>query len=232
MVLDKEKKRLPPYVSYRTFRNFLDGLQVGGMPARIDRSYWGDRLSGTTGTQLISALRFLNLVDGSGIPTNRLRMLIAARGPQRNELLRQMTFEAFAPLMKAGLDPQNATYSQLEEIFHNNFDLGGDVSRKCIKFFIMLAGDAGVHLSPFITKRLKSPRTGTNAKNSKKVSARTNRNEVVPNGADEVPAQNLPWEQLVLSKFPTFDPAWPDELKLRWFEAFGQLLKQGSTSEK
>jgi hypothetical protein len=183
MVIDREKKRLPPYVSYRTFRNFLDGLQVGGTPSRIDRSYWGDRLSGTTGTQLISALRFLNLVDTNGVPTNRLKMLVATRGPQRNELLKQMTFEAFSPLMKTGLDPQNATYSQLEEIFHNNFDLSGDVSRKCIKFFIMLAGDAGVHLSPFITKRLKSPRSGTNTKKSKKITARTNRNEAVP---DEV----------------------------------------------
>ena len=232
MVLDKEKKRLPPYVSYRTFRNFLDGLQMGGMPARIDRSYWGDRLSGTTGTQLISALRFLNLVDASGLPTNRLKMLVAARGPQRNELLRQVTFEAFAPLMKAGLDPQNATYSQLEEIFHDNFDLSGDVSRKCIKFFIMLAGDAGVHLSSFITRRLKSPRTGTNAKNTKKVPARTKRNEVVPNGLEEVPNQVLSWEQLVLSKFPAFDPAWSDELKLKWFESYEELLKRGSHNEK
>ncbi len=229
MVLDKEKRRLPPYVSYRTFRNFLDGLQVGGMPARIDRSYWGDRLSGTTGTQLISALRFLNLVDASGLPTNRLKMLVAARGPQRNELLRQVTFEAFAPLMKAGLDPQNATYSQLEEIFHDNFNLSGDVSRKCIKFFIMLAGDAGVHLSPFITKRLKSPRTGTNAK---KAPARTKQNEVVPNGLEEVPNQVLSWEQLVLSKFPTFDPAWSDELKLKWFESYEELLKRGSHNGK
>ena len=229
MVLDKEKKRLPPYVSYRTFRNFLDGLQVGGMPARIDRSYWGDRLSGTTGTQLISALRFLNLVDASGLPTNRLKMLVAARGPQRNELLRQVTFEAFAPLMKAGLDPQNATYSQLEEIFHDNFNLSGDVSRKCIKFFIMLAGDAGVHLSSFITKRLKSPRTGTNAK---KAPARTKQNEVVPNGLEEVLNPVLSWEQLVLSKFPTFDPAWSDELKLKWFESYEELLKRGSHNGK
>lgn len=232
MVLDKEKKRLPPYVSYRTFRNFLDGLQVGGMPARIDRSYWGDRFSGTTGTQLISALRFLNMVDASGLPTNRLKMLVAARGPQRNELLRQVTFEAFAPLMKAGLDPQNATYSQLEEIFHDNFNLSGDVSRKCIKFFIMLAGDAGVHLSSFITKRLKSPRTGTNAKNTKKTPARTKQNEVVPNGLEEVPNQVLSWEQLVLSKFPTFDPAWSDELKLKWFESYEELLKRGSHNGK
>lgn len=232
MVLDKEKKRLPPYVSYRTFRNFLDGLQVGGMPARIDRSYWGDRFSGTTGTQLISALRFLNMVDASGLPTNRLKMLVAARGPQRNELLRQVTFEAFAPLMKAGLDPQNATYSQLEEIFHDNFNLSGDVSRKCIKFFIMLAGDAGVHLSSFITKRLKSPRTGTNAKNTRKAPARTKQNEVVPNGLEEVPNQVLSWEQLVLSKFPTFDPAWSDELKLKWFESYEELLKRGSHNGK
>ncbi len=100
MVLDKEKKRLPPYVSYRTFRNFLDGLQVGGMPARIDRSYWGDRLSGTTGTQLISALRFLNLVDASGLPTNRLKMLVAARGPQRNEKRPSATSEGVQDRLK------------------------------------------------------------------------------------------------------------------------------------
>jgi len=40
MVAEKGKKSLPPYVSYRTFRNFIDGLQTG-MPSRIDRSYWG-----------------------------------------------------------------------------------------------------------------------------------------------------------------------------------------------
>jgi len=232
MVLDKEKKRLPPYVSYRTFHNFLDSLQLSGIPARIDRSYWGDRLSGTTGTQLTSALRFLNLADANGVPTNRLRMLVAARGPQKTELLRQMTYEAFAPLMKAGLDPQNATYSQLEEIFHNNFDLSGDVSRKCIKFFIMLAGDAGINLSPFITKRLKSPRTGITTRSAKKTLLRTSRNAIVPKSSEEIPDQLLSWEQLVLSKFPTFDPAWSDEIKLKWFEAFGALLKQGLPVEK
>lgn len=91
----------------------------------------------------------------------------------------------------------------------------------------MLAGDAGVNLSPFITKRLKSPRTGTGAKNAKKTLSRTSRNDVVPNGLAGVPEQVLSWEQMVLSKFPTFDPAWSDELKLKWFEAFGELLKQG-----
>jgi len=57
-VNDTTRKRLPPYISYRTFRNFVDSLQVGGIPARVDRSYWGDRLSGTTGTQLMSRYAF------------------------------------------------------------------------------------------------------------------------------------------------------------------------------
>ena len=36
-----------PYVSYRTFRNFLELLKEG-LPSRIDRSVWGPRYSGTT----------------------------------------------------------------------------------------------------------------------------------------------------------------------------------------
>ena len=74
MIDDKGKRTLPPYVSYRTFRNFIDGLQMG-IPARIDRSYWGDRYSGSSGTQLMTALRFLGLIDSHGTPTTRLRQL-------------------------------------------------------------------------------------------------------------------------------------------------------------
>jgi hypothetical protein len=72
MLSSSSKKLSPPYVSYRTFLNFVEGLQQT-MPARIDRSYWGDRFSGSTGTQLVSALRFLDLIDVNGFPTLKLR---------------------------------------------------------------------------------------------------------------------------------------------------------------
>ncbi len=228
-VNDTTRKRLPPYISYRTFRNFVDSLQVGGIPARIDRSYWGDRLSGTTGTQLMTALRFLGLIDANSIPTNRLRLLVSARGPQKTELLRQIAYEAFTFIFRSSFDPQNGTYSQLEEIFHSQFELTGDVSRKCIKFFLMLASDAGIHLSSFITKRLKTPRSGTGARNSKKVATRTSGNSVVPEKTVEMPYHNS-WDTMVLNKFPTFDPAWSEEVKLKWFDAFNELLKIGSSA--
>jgi hypothetical protein len=31
---------------------------------------------------------------------------------------------------------------------------------------------------------------------------------------------------LLLDKFPAFDPAWSDDLKLRWFTAYDELLKR------
>ncbi len=163
MVMDKSRKRLPPYVSYRTFQNFVDGLEQG-IPARIDRSYWGERFSGSTGTQLIAALRFLGLMDANGIPTNRLKLLVSARGDRRAELFREITTEAFSPLLQGSFDLQTATYAQLQEAFQYTYQLTGDMSRKCIKFFVALASDAAISLSPFITKRLRSIRSSTGNK--------------------------------------------------------------------
>lgn len=225
MMSDKIRKRLPPYVSYRTFRNFLEGLQPG-VPARIDRSYWGERLSGSTGTQLVSALRFLGLVDVNSVPTSRLRDLVAAKGDQKNEQMKEMTTEAYSFLLGGSFNPQTATYAQLQEVFHYIFQLSGDVSRKCIKFFVALANDAGIQLSPFITRRLRPARTGSGTRTITKKTSRAIRNLVVPQKMEEIPSRT-PWDSMLLTKFPTFDPNWSDEVKLKWFEAFDQLLKRG-----
>ncbi len=230
MINDKRRKSLPPYVSYRTFRNFIDELQLG-MPSRIDRSYWGDRYSGSSGTQLMTALRFLGLVDSNGIPTTRLRQLVSAKGNQRSEILKQIGHSAFDFLSDKSLDPQVATYAQLEESFYNTYQVTGDVARKCVKFFISLQSDAGVPLSPFILKRAKASRSAVSGKRKTgtKMEVRTNRNGAIPPATKTVPEQTS-WHEMVLAKFPTFDPAWSDDVKLKWFEAFDTLLKRGSAS--
>ena len=227
MADDRGKKSLPPYVSYRTFRGFVDGLELG-IPARIDRSYWGDRWSGSSGTQLMTALRFLGLIDSGGIPTTRLRQLVSAKGTQKSEILRQIAYTTFNFLIERSLDPQVATYAQLEEAFYNTYHVTGDVARKCIKFFVSLASDAGVLLSSFIIKRSKAITSSSARKPlGKKTSARTNRNSTIPQIVDQTSAQTT-WYEMVLAKFPTFDPNWSDDVKLSWFEAFDTLLKRGS----
>lgn len=250
MALEKSRRRLPPYISYGTFSSFLDRLQKG-IPARIDRSYWSDRLASSTGTQLMGALRFLGLIDASSVPSSRLRLLASAREAKKAEILRQMMMETYSFMLQGSLDLQTATYAQLEETFHHTFELADDVRRKCIKFFVALASDAEVPLSPFITERLRVARnsgpTKTNKATPKKKPARTSRNLVVPQPepimqdglltkfpvfdpawSDDV---KLKWfETFDEMKFPIFDPTWPDEVKLKWFEGFDQLLKRHAAS--
>ncbi len=226
MTTDKGRKHLPPYVSYRTFHNFIERLQQR-IPSRIDRSYWGDILSGSTGTQLMAALRFLRLIDANGKPTARLEPLVMSRGEPRAKLLRELTADTYDFVVKGPLDLESATYAQLGEIFSSTFQMTDDVSRKCVKFFIAMSGDAGMPLSPFITRRTRATYTGTGTKRTvKKASGRTNRNALVPQAVEEMP-ENFSWHSMLLSKFPDFDPAWSDDIKIKWFAAFDELLKKG-----
>lgn len=226
MTTEKGRKHLPPYVSYRTFYNFIERLQQR-MPSRIDRSYWGELLSGSNGTQLMAALRFLYLIDINGKPMEILKRLVEVRGEQRTKILHDVCDDAYGFVLKSSLDLESATYSQLVEAFHNTFQLTDDVSRKCVKFFIAMANDAGLKISPFITKRTRSTRTNTGTKAStRKTEFRTNRNLIVPQEKDEIPNTNS-WHGMLLSKFPNFDPSWPDEIKMKWFSAFDEMLKKG-----
>ncbi|MEK7353592.1 MAG: DUF5343 domain-containing protein [Chloroflexota bacterium] len=231
MTSDKSRKHLPPYISYRTFENFVGRLQQQ-VPARIDRSYWGETLSGSTGTQLMAALRFLNLVDGNGKPTDELKLVASARGEDRPAALKEITYEAYSFVLQSSLDLQNATYAQLEEVFHDNFQLTQDVGRKCIKFFISLASNAGTSLSPFVTKRVRLAHASTGTTGSKSVPRKTgqraNRNLVIPQRSEDLPenVRSSSPQSMLLAKFPAFDPTWPDDVKLKWFSAFDELLKR------
>lgn len=228
MANEKGRKHLPPYVSYRTFRNFIDRLQQR-LPSRIDRSYWGDILSGSTGTQLMAALRFLKLIDANGKPTEQLKPLVIARGEPRAQLLRNVASQAYDFVLDSSLDIESATYAQLEEVFHDAFQLTDDVSRKCVKFFIGLSGDAGLPISPFIIRRTRSVRVAAGTRTlTKKGAGGTKRNALIPQAADEIPDNNS-WHSKLLDKFPSFDPSWNNDIKTKWFEAFDELLKRGLT---
>jgi hypothetical protein len=222
--MEEGRKHSPPYVSYKTFGSFISQLQPQ-VPSRIDRSIWGEMFSGSTGTQLMSAMRFLNLIDGNARPTARLRVLPSASGEHRAALLRQVAEESYAFVLKGTLDTQNATYAELEDTFQNSYHMKSDVCRKCIKFFTEISKDAGIPLSPQITKKRKVPRTNSGIKNANKiVGTRTNNNLVVPIKESKIP-ELLPWHQMLADKFPHFDPAWNDDIKKKWFEAYFELFK-------
>ena len=230
MVTDRYKKRSPPYVSYKSFLTLLEDLRGQGVPARLDRSYWGEKFSGSTGSQLMSALRFLELVDGSGVPSPTLKELVKARSNERGDILKQISHNSFVFLQTPSFEAESATYSQLEEVFKEEYKVDKDVARKCIKFFVEIVIDAGIPLSPYITKKSKSSRPKNIVeKFPKRPGIRTTHHPKIPQNTELIPHQ-LSWKELLLSKFPSFDPSWPNDVQLKWFEAFDELLKRGIIS--
>jgi hypothetical protein len=225
------RNRLPPYISYRTFQNFVDRLEHAPMPSRFDRSFWGDMFSGSTGVQLMSGLRFLSFVNTDYTPTPRLRKLIGTKGEARIEFLKEMTQESYDFLFKGPFDLQTATYSQFQEVFNERFQAANDVTRKCVKFFVALAESASIPLSPYISRRFRSA-SGTSGTKApvKRISTKSNRNLVVPQTVPEIFHSSAPWQDMLLSKFPAFDPSWSEEVKLNWFKAFEDLMKMGQNN--
>jgi addiction module HigA family antidote len=168
MTMDEKKRQIPPCISYKTFSGFLVSLPYH-LPAPIDRSYWGAIYSDRTGTQLLSAMRFLNLIDANSRATTRLKVLVPATGAHRAALLRQVAEEAYPFIFKGTIDTQNATRAELEAVFQNTYQTKIDVCHKCIRFFIAFCEDADIPLSSQITKNRKIPSShqGINTTNKK-----------------------------------------------------------------
>lgn len=223
MVEKEETKKLsPPYLPYKTLRNFLESMKVA-MPARIDRSVMRS-MSGAMQSQLILALKYLHLISlDAGVPTEKLTKLVHSEGAERQRILKEILISSYSFLFKEGFNLEDATPLQLQERFAQS-GVSGNTMRKCIAFFMRATKDAGITLH-HITKGTPGPRPGT-TKEKRKTNQFQQTLDANPKDFIGSQGQNISLDQLLLSKFPSFDPAWPDEVKAKWFEGFNKLMEQ------
>lgn len=210
-----------PYVSYRTFRNFLELLKEG-MPARIDRSVWGPRYSGTSGQQLMTALRNLDLVDEFGVPTTLLEELNNSTGTERRSQLKLILQDKYKKIFD--IDLMRATRSQFNEAFRS-LGINDGILNKCQLFFIQACQEAGIELSAYILAR----RHGlTAAKKTDKVAASKQ-----PKQRNSLPLDiNEAVISKILEKYPDFDPNWKPEVQKSWMDGMVKLYEGLKTEDK
>ncbi len=230
-----ETRQLPPYVPWRTFKNFIDGLR-SNMPSRIDKSLMGT-MSGATQGQLISALRFMELTSDNGTPTQRLREFVKADGEDRAEKMKDMFFDAYRAIIDAAADPgepdfnfiDNGTYRQLSDAFATT-GATGETLRKCVAFFLLMAKDAGLALSPHFTTRGSR---GVGSSRRKRMAS--SRQPVGRAEADEEefsePIAPKSRFEVLMEKFPAFNPEWSAEVQAKWFDAFERIQKTAAGEE-
>ena len=221
--------RTPPYISFATLLTFFKALKTDGVPPQIDKSVLS-KLSGGAQAQLKMALRSLGLMEGDK-PTDLLSAIVDAFETPAFEPMLLERLKSTYPYVFA-LDLMAATPT----MFAESFKVTGakeDVLRKCRTFFLHAAKRAGV---PMGTRLLtgsvpRTPSTGNARRKAKnkplapdpKVKDESDAGNKNSGNAEGVLAQ-------LLTKFPEFDPAWPDPIKEKWFAGFEQFMK-GATQK-
>lgn len=191
------------------------------MPARIDRSVWGQRVSGSTGIQLMTGLRALELVDDDGRPTQDLEHLIGLDGDERRAALVALLRRHYKPVFE--LDLSRATRAQFREAFRS-FGAKEGVLAKCEAFFIQAAHDAGLELSSYVLAGRHVSRRSSSG-SSRQRQHPVERPAPQPTAAAPAQSAGVSIAEMVLRKYPDFDPAWDAATQQKWFDGMTRLME-------
>lgn len=217
--------RVPAYLSYASWLKLLEALETY-LPPRFDGSYWdGLKFSGTTRYTARSTLIFLGLMDSDNKPTSKLQQLVESKGDERAVNLQGIIEQAYQPVI-GDLGLEKATSGQLEELFRKA-GAKGNVGDRSISFFLALAKDASLSLSPPLeakTRALRIPRTAVTRARHKRVKRGKTEQPLSPQGLTEGISWTGLLEELLLEDFPGFDSSWPDDTKIKWL--FRELRKK------
>lgn len=213
----------PPYIAYKTLQTLFGDLKVHGLPPQIDRSVL-TRFSGGVQGQVMIALRVLGLVDDKNVPTQKLASLVDAHETDRYQAAIKSLVEETYPYVLS-IDLASATPSMFTKAFSEATGAGEESLRKCRAFFLSAARDAGITIGSRIEKA-KFPRSrssnGKKAKAKPAVGDTQAANPASPATPNSAQAGGIASE--LLKKFPDFDPAWPDNIKAKWFEGFEKFM--------
>jgi len=146
-------RRMPPYLPFSSFLTALDQL-AQAVPNLIRKDVFPSH-SGLLQGQVISALKFFDLIDQHGVPTgNKLERLALEDTDQRRESFRLLLKAGYADVIK--LDLSKVTPSQLDSAF-GSYGVTGDTKKKAKIFFLQAAKFAELNLSPLLIRRGRAP---------------------------------------------------------------------------
>jgi hypothetical protein len=146
-----ESKLLPPYLPYKTLLSSLENLGQG-IPPKIDRSIWKNQ-PGTVQSQILSAYRFLGLMNESTNPTEVLQNLVKYRSSP-TPILKKIIENKYSPILSHDLSTMTTT--MLGSEFEKAFGVEGETKKKGIRFFLQAAKANGFNLSKFLLDQTRA----------------------------------------------------------------------------
>ena len=155
---EETSKLSPPYVGFNSLLKFVRS-QKGRMPDRIDRSVFGG-MSGGLAYGILSALKFLQLINGDGVPSPQLVKLSEASEDEAKPILSSMLQSSYKGIFNGDVKLARATSGQFDDYLRSTFGVTGSTVDKCAVFFLAAAAEAGIEVSAQLKSR-KPAQIGT-----------------------------------------------------------------------
>jgi hypothetical protein len=158
--MDSEKRKAPaPYLAFKTFLSALDLLKAHGMPSKIDHTVFPS-MSGMAKGQVLSAFKFLNLIDENGAARPELEEL-AENTDHRQQNIRKLIESRYADIV--AIDLAKIAPSQLDaKLSGDAYAVTGETRKKAKTFLLKAAEFAGMPVSKLLTTKASGPRRKKN----------------------------------------------------------------------
>ena len=138
------QKAVPPYGPTRGMLQALEMLRKT-TPSRIDSDFLRDSgVAPGNEYKVAGALKFLGLVDESGRPTEKSRLL-KTKGDTYSQTLKEIVRTAYADLFQR-LDAGKMNRDEIYNYFVTEGGLGAEMANKATRFFVKLCELAGIDL--------------------------------------------------------------------------------------
>ncbi|HEY4360107.1 MAG TPA: DUF5343 domain-containing protein [Bryobacteraceae bacterium] len=225
-----KKLATPPYVAYRTLRNFLEGFQQG-TPGRIERSAMGGK-SGAVQSQLMTALRFLGFVSENNVPLDVMKKFVTGDAAAQGQMMGSILRQHYPFIFSDDFDFATATGSMVRERFEEHTSATGETVARCINFLKDAAQDAGIQVSPFLSHKnangpkKRSATAGGQRKTERPAERPTNESGTGPSVTNQpqIAAQSslLLWG--LFQRLPKPGSVWPKTDRDQWTETLNNVL--------
>lgn len=184
--------------------------------------------SGSAQTNLLTALRFLGLITETGAPTELLADLVNTPEDGRRGVAERMLENAYSFVFSNSFDLATSTPKHLNDVFSNAGAKGGSL-RKCVKFFVSLSEYAGLTVSEYIKAGAKrGPKPGGAGKSRKDNAKNRDASSQEKGSAAIQKPVSTDWQKVmiekILEKTVAFDPTWPPEAQVVYWEFMKQML--------
>lgn len=160
----KKPLKTVPYIPFKTFTGFIDKLHSTAVPPIIDSSLL-DTMSGSMKGQLLSSLRFLNLVDINNAVNETLINLIKAYKTDVLEIALKGIFTKAYHEITDKINLNTGTAQQLNDSFRKLGNVDGQMLDKAVRFYLTGLENSGIKYSPFF--KAKKVRKGGPRKSKK-----------------------------------------------------------------